>query len=465
MDHAPLPHTTGRIARRLAVIAVPMMIQSLVEYALVFTDTLFVGRYSLEGLTAVQSALSPFFTLLSFLMALAGGVTILVAQRLGAGDPARAAQYTEASFFYTSILTLGYFLFWYFAGGLVMGLVGTSGPIRDQGTAYLRILSFQFLTAGLAWTATSVFQGLGRTVPIMVTSIVRSLLNILLDWILIFGNLGFPEMGIPGAALATTISQVAGGLWLFLWFIRVRPLPITVRGLRRPRMDRYLGILRLGVPSGLEFILWSTAQTVIITLLNRSGELLAGYFGLLNTLMIMAVFIYYSFAGANTTVVGHAVGAGEPRIALRSTWLSLGVAVIVCSLTGVLFLGWTEPLLRLFSPDPRLREAVAPLMIWVVVSGYPRAANIVFGGGLRGRGETLWMLYTQIAGSALVAAVSLWMYLRDALDLTVLMLLLIADEMLRSLMNGGKLFGTDAPPPADTGERTAVPSRPRVQHE
>ena len=114
---------------KISIIAIPVTLESVAEYVLVFTDMAFVGRYQTVGLAAINNALMPFFTLMSLYFAIAQGATILMTQRLGGKKASHARRVAETAFFYNTLLALLYGVFWLLAGRKILELVGAKGDI------------------------------------------------------------------------------------------------------------------------------------------------------------------------------------------------------------------------------------------------------------------------------------------------------------------------------------------------
>ena len=149
------------------------MVQNLAFYVMNFTNTAFIGHYRIDGLSAINNAMIPFFMFFSFFIALSQGTTIMIAQSIGAGNQ-KASEVAETSFFYNQLISLGYFFFWFFSGKQVLVLMGAQGEILEMGARYVQVMSFVFITR-MNLTASSVYQGIGKTIPIMVITIIRSL--------------------------------------------------------------------------------------------------------------------------------------------------------------------------------------------------------------------------------------------------------------------------------------------------
>lgn len=423
------------LTRKIFIIALPVILQNMTEYILIFTDTAFIGHYRTEGLSAIQNVFGPFFTIFSFFIAIAQGVTILIAQAIGAKKPRQAEKIAEASFFYNQIISIVYLLFFIFLARPVLTLIGAKGEVLNLGVQYAQIICFIFLTMGFSLTASSIFQGIGKTLPIFISAIIRTVLNIFLDWALIFGNAGFPELGIPGAALASLISDLIGQMYLIISVFRIKDFKITLKGILHPVSSLYGKVMKIGIPAGAEFMLWSGGQLVLIYLLNQIDIFAAGFFGLLNTIIALSVNIYNGISIAALTLVGQAVGAKNRKEAYRSGSFSILYCLTVCVVIGSLLLIFPEGIIRIFSDDPKVVLELAPMMILLFGILFPKAVNIVAGNSIRGTGDTRWMMWTQLAGTIIIILMANVFITVFHFGLFGMMLAILIDEAWRGLVN------------------------------
>jgi putative MATE family efflux protein len=424
-----------QLSLKIFNIALPVIVQMLVSYILMFTDTAFLGQYNKESLSAVQNVINPFFTSLSFFFALANGTTILIAQSLGARKPHRARIYAEVSFFIHFLVGLVYFAFWFFFGRGVLTLIGARGEILELAVVYLFYINLFFLYIGLGMTANSCFEGEGWTFPVMIASIYKSVLNIFLDWVMIFGNLGFPEMGISGAAIATVFSDFTGTILLFFFLPKLKSFKIKVRQILRVPKRFYLRVIRLGLPAGAEFMLWSAGQTGLLAILNMIDPYAAGSFGIVNMLGMMFVQCYTGMGVATTNLVGTATGAKDPQLAKTAGNLSIVYSVLFCLFIGIFVLIFPADILRLFTKDPLYIEELIPLLFIVLITSAPRAVNIISGNAIRGTGNTIWMMNTQIAGTITIILMSLLFVFVLDMGIFGVFLAIGIDETWRGLLN------------------------------
>jgi len=425
----------ARMTKRIFSIALPVIVQMLVTYVLMFTDTAFIGQYDKAALSAVNNVLNPFFSAMSFFFALANGTTILIAQSIGAGKRHRARIYAEVSFFAHSIIGIGYFFFWIFLGKAILYGIGTRGEILVLADQYLFIITFMFLYNGIGMTMNSCFEGSGWTMPLMISSIVKSGMNIFLDYAMIFGKFGFTEMGIQGAAIATVISDFTGTLLLVPFMLRLPYFKIQMRQILSVPRRYYTRIVRLGLPAGAEFMLWSAGQTGLLAILNSIDRLAAGSFGVVNILGLMFVQCYTGMGVATTNLVGNAWGAGKPAEAKKAGNLSIVYSLIFCLAVSLLFISIPERILSLFSKDHEYVKTLLLPLFLVLLTSFPRAVNIISGNAIRGTGNTIWMMNTQIAGTVTILLISAVFVFTFNMGINGVFLAIFIDETWRGLLN------------------------------
>ncbi len=434
---------------KILAIAVPVTFQSAAEYLLVFTDMAFVGRYQTAGLAAINSALMPFFTLMSLYFAIAQGATILMTQRIGGKKASHARRIAETAFFYNTLLALLYGVFWLLAGRKILELVGAKGEVLELGAQYLSCLAIQFVTLGLGFAAGSVLQAQNRFALVSAVVVGKTLLNIFLDWAMIFGKCGFPEMGIAGSALATSISSIVGDLAIVSLLLSNHSLlRIRLKGVFANNVAHLRRIGRIGLPLGMEYILWMLGQTILIAMMNRVDNMVSGYFGVVNTLLNLSVHIYIGIGTANMMLVGKAVGARQPKEMLKATNYSLLFTMALCVVIGAIFLLFPVSLMSIFVKEADLQVKLAALAPLLAVIIFPKAINIVGGNSIRGMGKTTWLMVTQLLGTMIIAALGAVFLFGLKWGLTGIMIAVLIDELWRGSANLIYFYRSRAETPA-----------------
>jgi putative MATE family efflux protein len=425
------------LRKKIFSIALPAMIQNLMQYFQLQVDMAFLGHYNTLLLSAVSNVIFPYSVLYSTLISISTGVTILVAHNIGAQKYPEAKRHSEVSFVYNSILSNVLFFTIFIFAGSILQWMGTSPEIHVYAVQFMKILSLSLIFAGIELSISSTLLGMGITKYIMYAGILRNLLNMVLDWVLIYGKLGMPEMGIKGAALATTLSNFAACLFFILVIVFKKQLfiRISLKGILQPSWLIQKKNIWIGFPTGLESILWTLGQTVVIRMINEVDILSAGIYLLVARIQIIAFFVYFGIAQATMTLVGQKMGAGKPAEAIRVGLLSLKYSFVVCAGTAFIFIVFPHQILSIFTYDKEIINKSVILMYVVSFTVFPQAVNVVIGSAIRGMKDTRWMLYTQIFGTLFKIAAAAFSIFVLHLGLLGLFLTGLLDETIRGGMN------------------------------
>lgn len=423
--------------RRILRLAIPLILQQLCLQLQIWIDRAMLGHVNAEFFSAVGNTTVPYHMATSVIIAICGGTAILVAQNVGADNHRQVAETAEASFLGNSLLSLAAFVFFLFFSEDLLQIMGVQGQILEFSLSYLRILSVSLLILGPSATATSALQGLGFTRIIMLSGLLGNLTNIFLDWVLIFGNLGLPALGIQGAAMATVAANLVSAPLPILYLLRSPKMPVKLRLFRDlpGQLRAYRRVLALGIPSGLEYGLWNVGNLCLVSFLNRLDMLSTGIYTLVFSIETVPLMIYMGFANAGLTLVGQETGARAPARARQAGLQCLAFSIVVCVAVGILFYLIPRQLLQLFTDDAAILDISVPYLRFVVWILFPKAVNNVIGLSIRGMGDTRWMLYTQIFGTVFMITAGYLLILQTGFGLTGVFLTLLADEAIRSVAN------------------------------
>lgn len=428
--------------KQILALALPLILQQLCLQLQVWIDRAMLGHVNTEFFSAIGNTSVPYYMVTSMITAICGGTAILTAQGIGAGDEPQVRRVGESSLFGSSLLSFGSYLFFFFCSEGLFRLMGIQSPILEYCIRYMRILSLSLLILGPAASAQAVLQGFGLTKSIMIAGITGNLLNILLDWVLIFGHWGFPALEIAGAAWATVIANLVSS-GIAIWYVfgsRRMPVSLGLSLRFSEHWRNYRNVLRLGIPSGLEFFLWNMGNMILVSFLNRLDPMHAGIYTLVFSIETVPLLIYMGLSNAGLTLVGQQTGARSPHQARQTGFICLSFALVICVITAVIFSRFPEPLLGLFTDDFATLTTATPYLRFVAWILFPKAVNNVIGLCIRGTGDTRWMLYTQIFGTIFMVAAGYYFILLSDFGLLGIFITLLADETLRGIANLGRFF-------------------------
>ncbi len=368
---------------------------------------------------------------------LAIGALVLIAQSLGGGDIAGAKKIGVLSIAANTLLSTVLALVLFVGAGRFTAWVDAPPEISADTADYVRIIGIAMVLNGFITVAAAVLRAFGHTIEILLFGIVGNIIYLGLDYVLIFGKFGFPEMGARGAALATLAVRVAGTL-MFLWAL-LRRLGFSARSLS-PR--RWFGVLRdfrtlgrlfhFSVPGAADNFAYNLAQLVLVKFvagLGTSALLVRSYTLTINGLISLVVL---ASTQANETLVGYDKGAGDHENARRranrtALWTS-GAALL---LSGVLYL-LAESLAGWFTEDPEVVRGVKQVLLAGMLLEPFAAAMMILLGSLRSAGDAVVPVVFSIAVTWLVAVPLAWFLItRTDLGVTGLWLALALTELIK----------------------------------
>jgi MATE family multidrug resistance protein len=391
-------HGAGGYAELLRI-AFPLILSTGSRSLQHFVDRMFLAWYSPESLAAATPAGIVSYTLMSPFIGTAGYVSTFVAQYYGAQHPERIGPTVWQGLYISA------------GGAVVMALflplsepmfrlVGHPAEIQGQEDVYFSILCLGAFPGIACAGLSGFFSGLGRTWPVMWVNVLGTAVNIALDYLLIFGVGGFPEMGVAGAAWATNAAMLASFLAYAILLGREEH-DRHYRTRRGWRLDPALlsRILRFGLPSGIQFFIDMAGFTAFLLIVGRLGteSLAATNIALnINTLAFMPMI---GLGMAITVLLGQYLGRDDPGTAERSAISGLHITLAYMGSIALLYVAVPHLFLLpygLYSPvetfEP-IRDLTVVLLRFVALYSIFDVLNIVFAAALKGAGDTRFVMY------------------------------------------------------------------------
>jgi MATE family multidrug resistance protein len=404
-----------RDVRALVRLAVPIVAMQVGMMLMSVVDTVFVGHVSARELAA--AALGSLYTigLFNFALGVVWAVDPLVSQALGAGDPAAAALGVQRGLVLAAIMGV-------VATVLCLPAEWVYRTLREPDAVIPRAVAFVYISAPslvpmlLFVALRQSLQAMKRTKALVGVVVLSNLVNAGLDWVLVFGHWGFPAMGAPGSALATTITRFAG-LFALLAIAR-RDLEPVLRPWRREAMA--LGPLRrtfqLGLPIGAQNSVEFTTFAAISVFAGWFGaEAVSGHQVAINLASLMFM-VPLGIGSASSVLVGHAIGEQDMAHARRVAASALAVGTGYMALSACVLLAIPAVFAGAYTSVPGVVAVAAVLIPIAGVFQVFDGLQVVSAGVLRGAGDTRAPLVSNVLGFWLVGMpVSLWLGFRGGL--------------------------------------------------
>lgn len=389
-----LPRTG--LTHKIAILAGPLILQNLSYSLLGVTDTFFVSRISTEAVGAVGLASVLFFALMLLFRSTAASSVVFVGRAHGAKDDRGVGVavwrlLTVVAFL--SILTPA--LPWVFTFLFSYAAPGDSPEVLSLGARYLQIRAFEVPFAMFNAVVWGFLVGRGDSRTPMVLAWLQVLVNIVLDWLLVPGNLGFPAWGVTGAAVATVLANAIVTL-LSAWILW-HPDAHARFGTRRVRwvgFGELRRVLMVGLPLGVGDFVDVASFTAFFAIVGRLGTEVLAANNIALQFMSLSFTMGVAVAQASSSLVAQALGAKEPQQATRVGYRATALGMVLMGLVGLGYLVAPELLMGVFSSDPAVIAAGVAVLQLVAIYQVFDAAAIVLGGSLNGAGDTT---YTMVA--------------------------------------------------------------------
>jgi len=365
------------------------MAASVVQTLNSFLDRIFVGRLGPEALAAVGVGSQMLFLTMALAMAVSTGATAIVARMAGANDQASLRAAARQALGLAFALGIGFTLLGYLLLPQIIRWYGLEPGADAQARQFLWLALLgapgSFLMMGLSGT----FRGLGDTRSPMYASIVATAVHIVGDYLLIFGNFGFPRLGIQGAGIAMALSLWAGAfmLWAQQWLGTRRELALPAL----PDWHWWRRILRIGLPASARTFIYTTSSVMFTGILaaTAAGTAAVAALPIGLTAESIAFMPGFAFAIAASALVGQALGAKNERLAERFGWAAAWQSCAVMTTMAIVFYLFAEQFAGLFTSDPQVKAlAVAYLRINALTEPL-LAFGMTLAGALQGAGDSL----------------------------------------------------------------------------
>lgn len=396
--------------RELLVLAWPVVLSRSTQSVVGLADALMTARLGDESLAAVTTGAINLFSVAILPMGTVFIVQSFAAQLQGRGELPAARRYGFYGLALAALTTLVAVAATPFAGHMI-GLFGFPGGVHGLMTEYVQWRAWSVGPYIAMEALGNWFGGLGDTRVHMRASVITMVANVALNWVLIYGNLGAPAMGVAGAALASGLATCLGLAYLLAAFaVRQRELapgqPVA------PRASEFLRMLRFGVPNGLNWFMEIAAFTLFLNaVVSRLGTtVLAAMNAILqvNSLSFMPAF---GVASAGAVLVGQAIGRGDKHEVPRLLKLTAGVALSWQTAVGLLYLTRPALLMSAFESEAGSDDLVrigagmlAMSAAWQVFDAF----GITVGEALRAAGDTAWCMWARLACAWLIFVPVAW---------------------------------------------------------
>ncbi len=389
---------SSELYRDIIRIAWPSFVELLLTQLTSMADLMMVGamggktnpEIGTQALAAVGLTTQPKFLLMTAFIAMNTGITALVARNKGTNDSKQANLVVRQGLLFTFVATLLLsILGFFFAKPLVLFMGSTEAIVTKWATQYLQIQMIGFLSFALNSTITAALRAVGDSRTCMIYNLIANIVNVIFNWLLIFGHFGFPEMGVAGASLATVIGQFVA------FFIA---LGVLLRGNGFLKLECKLGfmpnklvlvnMLNIGLPAMIEQLLMRAGMIIFAKTVASLGTTAYATHQVCMNIQALSFMTGQAFAVSATTLMGQSLGKRRTDMAQAYCSRTRIVGLCFSALLALVFIFFGGNIVGLYNSDPNIIKMGGHIMLFVAFLQPFQSSQFIIAGGLRGAGDT-----------------------------------------------------------------------------
>jgi len=399
MHDEPIDLTIGNIWANIWYMSWPMLIIMLLNFLVGVVDVYVAGLIGPEVQAAVGFVSQILFLTIIIANAISIGSLALVARAVGAGDSGKAVEIARQAMMFGGIVAVAVTVSGLVLYEEIVTLTGFPPEIRAMAGSFLRVYALALGANYLLIISNSIFRACGEVKKPLMTMTAVSAINILLNFVLVFGLFPFPKLGYIGIAVASALSVMVGTMMNLLFFrfgswagIYKRPWVLSVEMIKK--------MLRISWPAALLQIAWNAGSIILYNVLSRLGDAsITALAAITSGFRIEGVIFLPAFAlnMAASVLIGQNLGAGNPQRAEKVGWkIGMTGVVLMSSMALVIFI-FAQRIAAAFTNNPAVLAETVRYLRFNMLSEPFMALSVVLGGGLQGAGDTrgtMWVVGT-----------------------------------------------------------------------
>ena len=380
-------YTSGRIDKAIALLAIPMVLEMLMESLFGVVDVFWVAHLGADAVATVGYTETCLTILFAIAIGLSTGATATVARRIGEKDPRAASIAAAQAILVALALSAVFAVAGYFYAPSLLRIMGASDHVVAIGSAYTRTMLGGSATVFLLFLINAVFRGAGDAAMAMRVLWIANFVNICLNPLLIFGVGPFPRLGLAGSATGTTIGRGIGVLFQ-LWALFSGRGCITVRSLT-PDFPAMWRLVRISLGGTFQYLIQTASWIGIIRIVAVFGSAAVAATTVAIKIIIFALLPSWGMSNAAATLVGQNLGARQPERAETSVWRTAVYNMLFLASVGAIFICFASPIVSVFTSEPAVVPIAVECLRFLSYGYISYAYGMVVTAAFNGAGDTV----------------------------------------------------------------------------
>lgn len=356
-------------------------------------DTMMVGQYGGQlavSTVGLSSEVIYTFTNIFIAVGISVGITSIVARKYGSNELKSAEEFASIGLFIGIILSMLISSSLFIFPKNILTLAGCKDSLLTNGTIYMKIVSLGIFFSMLTNVMNAIVRGYGNTKTPLFIAVLVNIINLNLDYVLIFGKLNFPELGIRGAAIATTIANISGFVFSLSFLLnksKIRPKVKYIKNLNKERL-KYL--IHLSIPASMQEASLNISRLINTFMIMHLGTVAFASNQIATTVESISFMPGWGFAIAATTLTGHKIGENNMKKAKEYSDTCALLGVFIMGFIGLVFLIFPNFIIKLFitSSEKQVIKLGSLCLMVASLEQIPMAISMILGGSLKGFGDT-----------------------------------------------------------------------------
>lgn len=377
-------------------IALPIMLGNMAQTIINFTDTAFLGHLGVIALGASMLAGLFYFVFTTIATGFAIGIQIIIARRFGEGNYGRIGVIFEHGSLFVLILGSILFSILYFFSDQLLYLLIDSQNIYDASIEYIKYRRFGIIFVCFNFLYRALYIGISNTKVITYSTIIMAVVNIFLDYCLIFGNFGFPEMGIGGAALASFCAEVSAFVFFTIYsYITLTNKEYGMFKIHKLESELMGRILKVATPTMIQKLFSFSVWFIFFILIEKMGETATGISSIVRSVYMILITPCFAFATTTNTLVSRIIGEGHSE-QVFSTVFKILKNCLLCTIPIIILAAiFPMQIVRIYTDDINLAQLVIPSIYVICVGTIFQSIGNAYFEAVSGTGNTSAALYLE----------------------------------------------------------------------